>query len=168
MLIITPSTFSILNSFTTSITSLNGNTSNNIPFFLLSSSYPYSINQIQPPPHTLLSITSTGYTQLFVDTIYEIFSMIAIALHEESMTLYTLHRTINNDGNDKTKQQQQSTFTPLDSLVDPYYIRELYDTYFKELEENVQIMSRSLLESIEQIEKQCARLMTLLRPIYDR
>lgn len=167
MLIITPSTFSILNSFTTSMaTSHHGlTTHHNIPSFLLSSTYPYSVNQISPPAHTLLSFTSTGYTQLFVDTIYEIFSMIAIAIHEESMTLYTLHRTINIQ---QANQTTTTTFTPLDSLIDPYYIRELYDTYFKELEENVHIMSKSLLESIEQIEKQCARLMTLLRPIYDR
>lgn len=159
VLIITPAPTSLVNSFV-SITVSHSSSS-----FLLSSTFPYSVHSSSPPPSSLQQIplaSTTGYTQVFIDAVYEIYSAIALAFYDECMTLYTLQSSL------KVTSSSRSTFTPMDSLVDPYHVRELYDTYFKELEDNVHVMSKSLLESIEQIEKQCARLMTLLRPIYDR
>jgi hypothetical protein len=167
VLIISPAPSALSHSLVSMTTSAS---SSSAPSFLLSSAYPYSLNGSNLPSsslHLYPSPSTTGYAQHFIDTVYEIYSMVALALNEEQMTLYALHH-VPKPGTTAVASVKTSPFTPLDSLVDPFHVRELYDTYFKELEDNVHLMSTSLLESIEQIEKQCARLMTLLRPIYDR
>ena len=57
---------------------------------------------------------------------------------------------------------------PLESLINPCHVRELHDSFLHELDVNVATISHPLLDYITQLEKQCARLMTLLRPIYNR
>ena len=88
----------------------------------------------------------------------EVHELLCRALAAEGWTLSALTA-------DKVRAVQGG---PLDSLVDPHHVRELHDSFLRELDVNVATISHSLLDYITQLEKQCARLMTLLRPIYDR
>jgi hypothetical protein len=90
--------------------------------------------------------------------VLEVHEVLCRALASEGWTLATLFATTGRG----------PLIIPMDSLIDPYFVRELHDSFLRELDVNVSTISFSLLDYITQLEKQCAKLMTLLRPIYDR
>jgi hypothetical protein len=57
---------------------------------------------------------------------------------------------------------------PLDSLLDPYFVRDLQEAFLHEVHTRLEALKASNLSSAMTLEKQCARLMTLLRPFYSR
>lgn len=57
---------------------------------------------------------------------------------------------------------------PLESLVDPLFVRDLMGSYAQELRYNLEAVGVSLDSFVEKLEKQCARLMTTVKPMYQR
>lgn len=57
---------------------------------------------------------------------------------------------------------------PLDSLLDPYFVWDLQETFHGDVQSRLQSLQSSLLEELAALEKTCARLMTLLRPFLIR
>lgn len=94
----------------------------------------------------------------FDSFVLEVHESLCRALASEGWTLSTLFSV----------HGRAPLLIPLDSLIDPYFVRDLHDSFLRELDVNVSTISFSLLDYITQLEKQCAKLMTLLRPIYDR
>jgi hypothetical protein len=52
--------------------------------------------------------------------------------------------------------------------LDPYFVRDLQESFLREVQSRLGDLTAATLEEVSNLEKQCARLMTLLRPIYAR
>mmetsp|Transcript_6967 Transcript_6967/g.13311 ORF Transcript_6967/g.13311 Transcript_6967/m.13311 type:complete len:922 (+) Transcript_6967:76-2841(+) len=57
---------------------------------------------------------------------------------------------------------------PLDSLLDPFFIRDLQESFLYEVNSRLDNLTTTSMKKISDLERQCARLMTLLRPFYAR
>ena len=57
---------------------------------------------------------------------------------------------------------------PLDSLLDPNFVRDLQESFLREVKNRLTTLTSSNLNTVADLERQCARLMTLLRPFYAR
>lgn len=110
--------------------------------------------------HSLQSRSQRGGApeRTFETFVGEVHETLCRALADEGWTLHAL----------SAPTGRATLIIPLDSLVDPFFVRELHDCFLRELDVNVSTISFSLLDYITQLEKQCARLMTLFRPVYDR
>ena len=104
-------------------------------------------------------IGSTGSTfQIFIKDLKK---GIADSLTDEKLTLGFLERI-------RLNSLSISSLNPLDSLLDPCFIRDLQERFFNDVLERLEKVRKSHIDTLSNLERQCARLMTLLRPYYEK
>ena len=131
-----------------------------------------------------MGLGTRGSAEDFDTFVKDIEASFTRSLNGEQLTIGYLHQhneNISSGLNSLTtlaKQQSMKSSTsppvsltplpPLESLLDPYFVRELQEAFIRDTYNRLNELMISHLDSIETLEKQCARLMTLLRPFFVR
>lgn len=108
----------------------------------------------------ILTPRSSLYTSL--DTTFaDLHHTVLNALHTEQFLISYLYST------SSSSLPSASSSATVDSIVDIHYVQDLQLAFAQELTRNIEAISHSLSSYITTTEKQCARLMTLLRPTFE-